>query len=176
MVRTTPFQVVTGTEIKPKQPIAHLYQHIRQRDPKLVETLDALSKPASLESNLANPLQVLTFGLANPVTNDQSPWIRILSDAIDDKTLYFPILINGVVRLVSSTDVELDFLVSHDGGSNFISLLVNPFVIPSGQHIPVDDSVVFAQGSYLRNKDIAYMQFLSAAFDGTDINCDLMFQ
>lgn len=176
MTQTTPFKVVTGVAVIPQQPFAHLYQHVRQRDPRLAETLERLSAPTNIQNNLSNPLQMLTFGLSSPVTLDTTPWATILSNVSTDETNYFPLIINGSVRLVSTTDVQLDFKVSHDNGTNFVSLLNSPFIIPATTNVPVGNLVGFAPGSYLRNHDRVYMQLLSAAFDGADINCDLMFQ
>jgi hypothetical protein len=177
MAQTKPFQVVTGTAIIQKQPFGQLYQHIKQRDPKLHETLDALAKPPQLSSNLSNPLQVLTFGLGSPATGDTTPWATVLSNVPDDQSTYMPLILMGSVRVPSSTDISLDFQVSHDQGANFVSILNSPFIIPATQNVPGPLGLItFAPGTYFRNLDLAYMQFLSAAFDGADINCSLMFQ
>jgi len=172
----TPFKVVTGTEILPKQPFNSLYQHVIQRDPKLHETLDRLAEPPNLTSNLANPLQVLTFGLGNPATNDTTPWVTVLSNDPTDITQYFLLALTGSVRVTSSTDIKLDIQVSHNFGVNFISLLNSNFVISAGNHVPVNEIITFADGAYLRNLDLVYMKFISAAFNGADINVSLMFQ
>jgi hypothetical protein len=176
MAQRVPFQVVTGVAIVPKQPFGQLYQHIKQRDPKLSETLDKLAQPASLQNNLTNPLQIITFGLGDPSTGDTTPRAQVMSNVPTDQSMYFPLCLYGNVAESSSTDVQLDIQISHNSGVNYISLLNAPFVIPSGALVPVDEIITFAPGAYLRNLDLVYMEFLSGAFTGQSINVSLLFQ
>lgn len=175
--QTIPFQVVVGTEIVPQQPFAHLYQHIRQRDPKLSETLDRLSQPANIQSNLSNPLQCFTFILPSPSPGDKTAnYAEVMSNVPNDMNMYFPISLDGNVVTPSSTDIQIDIQISHDGGVNFISLLAAPFIIGAGNLIPTSPTVTFAQGAYLRNRDIVYGQLTSGAFTGSGLTFELLFQ
>jgi hypothetical protein len=176
MAQSTPFQVVTGVAVVPQAPFGSLYQHVKQRDPKLSETLDKLSQPANVQPNLTNPLQILTFGLGNPSTGDTTPRAQVLSNVPTDQTMYFPLCLYGNVAASSSTDIELDILVSHNNGVNYITLLTSNFIIPAGDLVPATEIITFAEGAYLRNLDLVYMEFLSSAFDGQSINVSLMFQ
>ena len=176
MSQTIPFQVATGASIVPKQPFAHLYQHIRQRDPKLAETLERLAQPASLQNNLANPLQGIEFIFPNPSPGDTTNWANILSNVPTDMSMYFPVIAYANVAGASSTDVELDIQVSHDGGAHFISVLTAPIIIPASSNVVKEPITTFAQGAYFRNLDLVYGQLTSLAFDGFNITMEILFQ
>ena len=175
MSETVPFQIVTGANITPKQPFAHLYQHVRQRDPKLAETIDKLAQPQSLSSNLANPLQLLTFRMSSPSEGDVTPWPSIMSNVPTDTTLYYPLVAYGTVRVLSSVDVTVDTQVSHDGGNNFVSIFNDGLIIPAGSHVS-KQIVSFAPGAYFRNLDIVQGVCLTPGFNGTDIEWQVLFQ
>src|ERR1017187_6575398 len=127
-----PFQVVTGSAIVPPQPFAHLYQHIRQRDPKLAETIDRLAQPATLQNNLSNPLQGIEFIFLTPTSGATTNWANVLSNDPTDMSMYFPLIAYANVAVGAAADITLDIQVSHDGGNNFISLLNSPLIIPAG--------------------------------------------
>jgi hypothetical protein len=173
---TKPFQVVTGSNIVPQQPFAHLYQHIRQRDPKLAETIDRLAQPAALNNNLSNPLQGIEFVFLDPLPSDKTNWVNVLSNVATDESLYYPLIAYANVTASSSTDIELDIQISHDGGLNFISILANLIIIPAGDLIMTKPLITFTQGAYLRNLDLVYAQLTSSAFDGGSITLELLFQ
>ena len=175
MSETTPFKVVTGTKITPKQPFAHLYQHVRQRDPKLAETIDKLAQPESLSSNLANPLQVLTFRMSSPSEGDATPWPSVMSNVPTDTTQYLPLVAYATVRVLSTVDVTVDIQVSHDGGNNFTSIFNAGLTIPAGSHVS-QQIVSFAPGAYFRNLDIVQGVCLTSGFNGTDIEWQVLFQ
>ena len=80
------------------------------------------------------------------------------------------------VTASSSTDIELDIQISHNGGANFISLLDAPVIIPATTLICKGPTITFAQGAYLRNFDLVYATLTSAAFDGGSITLELLFQ
>ena len=176
MSQTIPYQTVTGVAIVPKQPFAHLYQHIRQRDPKLAETIERLATPNSLSNNLTNPLQGIEFIFPSPAPGDTTNWANVLSNVPTDTSMYFPVIAYANVSSPSSTDVTIDIQVSHNGGVNFITLLNSPLVIPATTNIMVSPTVTFAQGAYLRNLDLVYAQLTSAAFDGNNITIEILFQ
>jgi len=175
-VQTVPFKVVVGTQVVPQQPFAHLYQHIRQRDPKLSETLDRLSQPASIQNNLSNPIQGIEFIFTSPSPGDKTNWANVLSNVPTDMSMYFPIIAYANVVSASATDVWVDIQVSHNGGVNFISLLNSPLIIPATLNIMTSPAVTFAQGAYLRNLDLVYAQLTSAAFTGGGITAEILFQ
>lgn len=172
--QTTPFKIVTGVAVIPQQPFEHLYQHVRQRDPKLGETLERLSAPTQLNNNLSNPLQCFTFIL--PSGGSTANWGEVMSNVPTDESMYFPISLDGNIITPSSTDVEIDIQVSHDGGANFISLLANPFIIPASAHIPPQPMISFAVGAYLRNRDLVSGAVTSGSFDGAGLTFELLFQ
>jgi hypothetical protein len=176
MAQITPFQVVTGVAVVPQAPFGQLYQHVKQRDPKLSETLDKLAQPANVQPNLTNPLQMITFGLGNPSTGDTTPRAQVLSNVPTDQTMYFPLCLYGNVATPSSTDIELDIQISHNSGVNYTTLLASNFIIPAGELVPTVEIITFAEGAYLRNLDLVYMEFLSSTFDGLSINVSILFQ
>lgn len=177
MAQTIPFKVVTGTKIIPKQPFAYLFQHIIQRDPKLHETLQNLSEPTNTTDNLSNPLQSFTFIMPLPSPGDKTDnYGMVMSNVPTDMSMYFLISLDGNLVTASSTDVEIDIQVSHNGGINFISLLAQPFIISAGDLIPTSPTIAFAQGAYLRNRDLVYGQLTSSSFDGAGLTFELLFQ
>ena len=177
MSQTVPFQVVIATQVVPKQPFANLYQHIRQRDPKLAETIDSLAVPPNLQSNLVNPLQCFTAIFSAAIPGATTNWGNVLSNVPTDKSLYLPILAYANVDVPSSTDVIIDIQVSHDESAHFFSILNPPglITIPAGQNFSLQ-IVSFVKGAYLRNLDLVYFQMTSAAFDGGNITGNLLFQ
>jgi hypothetical protein len=175
-MQTVPFQVVTGSAIVPQQPFASLYQHIRQKDPKLAETLDKLAAPAQLNNNLSNPLQGIEFIFSSPSPGDMTNWANVVSNVPTDMSMYFPVIAYANIVSPSSTDVELDIQVSHNGGVNFISILNSPLIIPATKNIMISPAITFAPGSYLRNLDLVYAKLTSADFDGANITAEILFQ
>ena len=172
----TPFQVVIGTSITPKQPFAQLYQHVRQRDPKLGEAIDRLAAPLSTTDNLANPLQGIEFIFAAATPGAKTNWANVMSNVPTDMTMYFPLIAYGNVTTSSSSDVEIDIQVSHNGGANFVTLLNAPLVIPAGDLVMKAPITTFTQGAYLRNLDLVYAELTSGSFSGGTITMELLFQ
>ena len=175
-MQTQPYKVVTGVAITPQQPFEHLYTHVKQRDPKLYETISRLSTPANLTPNLSNPLQAITFVLSLPAPGDKTNRVTVMSNLSTDESMYFPVSLDGNLVLASSTDVNLDIQVSHDSGANFISLLAQVFTIPAGSLVPINPTISFAKGAYLRNRDLVYGQLTSSSFNGSEITYTLLFQ
>jgi len=182
MQQTVPFQVATGAAITPVAPFAHLYQHIRQRDPKLAETLDRLAAPASITNNLSNPIQALTAKFPAPSPGDTTDYANVLSNVPTDTTMYFPIIAYANIVTSSSTDVQVDILISHYDFVNntnplqFASILNGPLVIPATTNTLVSPIFNFGPNAYLMNLDIVYFQLISAAFDGALLTAELLFQ
>jgi len=177
MAQTIPFKVVTGVEVVPKQPFEHLYTHTKQRDPRMYETINRLAEPTNLNPNLSNPLQCFTFIMLAPAAGDRTGNNgEVMSNVPTDMSIYYPISLDGNIVTPSSTDVEIDIQISHDGGNNFVSLLEQNFIIPAGSLIPTQPTVTFAKGAYLRNRDLVYGQLVSLAFDGAGITYELLFQ
>jgi hypothetical protein len=176
MAQQTPFQVVVGSNIIPQAPFAALYQHVAQKDPKLHETLDRLAQPANISNNLSNPLQGIEFIFPSPEPGAVTNWANVLSNVPTDTTMYFPVIAYANIVSPSSTDVELDIQVSHDGGLNFISILNSPLIIPASANIMKSPTITFAQGAYFRNLDLVYGQLTSSDFDGDNITMEILFQ
>lgn len=172
MTQTKPFQIVTGASITPKQPFAYLYQHVRQKDPKLAETLDNLAQPASLSSNLSNPLQCLTAILT---ISGQSNWSNIVSNVPNDETNYFPVIAVANVDSSYGSDITIDIQVSHDGGNTFTTILNSLITIPSGQTGPIQ-VLTFAEGSYFKNLDLVVAINDTSDYSGGAITVNLLFQ
>lgn len=177
----TPFKVVTGISTVKKQPFAQLYQHIKQRDPKLSETLDRLAVPEQVDSSLSNPLQSIQILMQKPMLFDFTNSVPIVSNLITDQTNYFPVVAVMIADIPTSGDSTLDIQVSHDSGVSYASIFPAGITCPGGSKGP-SITTSFTQGTYFKNLDFVRAQLLASTFDvdgridGFNLTCILLIQ